>query len=49
MHLFPIKIVASQPQLLTGDERKERLENLADISNPELSTQIRAGIIHLLY
>jgi poly-gamma-glutamate synthesis protein (capsule biosynthesis protein) len=49
LRLFPIKITASQPELLTGDERKERLEALAKISNPELSDQIRAGVIHLLY
>jgi AmmeMemoRadiSam system protein B len=45
LHLFPTKIVESQPQLLVGDERQKRLDYLAEISPLELAEQIRQGVI----
>lgn len=47
LHLFPIKIDQSRPQLLTGDDRKQRLENLANISDQVFSAQIKKGVILL--
>lgn len=45
LHLFPIKIIQSQPELLTGDDRQKRLQVLADISDPSLKEQILTGTI----
>ncbi|MCC7356926.1 AmmeMemoRadiSam system protein B [Candidatus Uhrbacteria bacterium] len=45
LHLFPIKIDQSRPQLLTGDARKARLENLASISDSVLSSEIKKGVV----
>lgn len=45
MHLFPIQIDKSQPRLLTGDDRRLRLEYLASISQENLSFQIKNGVI----
>lgn len=45
LHLFPIKIIRSQPELLTGDDRQKRLQYLADISDPSLKGQILTGVI----
>lgn len=45
LHLFPIKIEKSQPRLLTGDERRARLEKLAKISDPGLKEEILKGLI----
>ncbi len=46
-HLFPVKIVASQPELLTGAERRTRLAKLAEISDPALAQQIKSGVIYI--
>lgn len=45
LHLFPIGIERSQPKLLTGQARTDRLEYLVDISDPSLSDAIRRGIL----
>ena len=47
LHLFPIKIDQSRPQLLTSDDRKQGLENLANISDQAISAQIKKGVILL--
>ncbi len=47
LHLFPIRIDQSRPQLLTGDDRKQRLDNLANISDQTISAQIKKGVILL--
>ena len=46
LHLFPISIKASQPEVLVGDLRNQRLEHLADISDPALRTQIENGVLY---
>lgn len=45
LYLFPIQIDQSVPHLLSGDDRRARLDHLADISNPALAEMIRRGII----
>ncbi len=45
MHLFPIAIRASQPRVLTGEERAQRLQHLAEISDPALTTSIESGVL----
>lgn len=47
LHLFPIKIEKSQPRLLTGVERADRLKKLAEISDPALNEQILEGTIRV--
>ncbi len=47
LKLFPIKIIKSQPMLLDGAERQVRLDRLAKISPPELSTAIAQGVLAL--
>jgi poly-gamma-glutamate synthesis protein (capsule biosynthesis protein) len=48
LHLFPIQITKSQPRLLTGTDRQTRLDYLASISDPSLSSQIKQGVIRLI-
>ncbi len=48
VYLFPIQINKSQPHLLTGLDRKARLDRLANISDSFLSDQIKSGIISTL-
>jgi poly-gamma-glutamate synthesis protein (capsule biosynthesis protein) len=45
MHLFPIGIRASQPRILTGEEREKRLRHLAEISDPQLTSSIESGVL----
>lgn len=45
LHLFPIRINKSRPELLTGSERQTRLDRLAEISDPGLTQGIKAGIV----
>ena len=45
--LHPIHIIASQPVLITGLERQDRLDRLASVSDPALSDAIRRGEIPL--
>lgn len=47
LHLFPIRIDLSRPQLLTGEERKQRLRELSSHSDTTLSSQIEKGVILL--
>lgn len=47
LHLFPIGIRKSRPVLLTGDERQERLDRLAEISDRALAEAIRSGVVHM--
>ena len=47
LHLFPVKITRSQPELLTGQERTDRLQHLASISDASLTTQIMQGVINI--
>lgn len=42
---MPFQIDESQPRLLEGEERAQRLEALAAISDPALAEQIRAGVL----
>jgi poly-gamma-glutamate synthesis protein (capsule biosynthesis protein) len=45
LHLFPISITESQPELLTGEERQARLNYLAEISDSTLDKHIKNGIV----
>lgn len=45
--LYPAFIQASQPYFLTGDERRNRLDALAAISDSSLQQDIRSGQIQL--
>ena len=45
LYLYPIRIEQSQPRLLTGQERKARLDKLAQISDISLSSAIKSGVI----
>lgn len=45
LHLFPIRINESQPELLTGEERQDRLDHLAEISDDNLKDKILSGVI----
>jgi len=47
LHLFPVKIANSQPALLTGKDRQARLDRLASISDKNLSSQIKQGVLYL--
>ncbi len=49
VHLFPIQIKQSQPHLLTGTDRQTRLDRLANISDSNLSDQIKSGILSITY
>lgn len=49
VHLFPIQIKQSQPHLLTGADRQTRLNRLANISDSNLSDQIKSGILSITY
>ena len=46
LHLFPISINLSQPEVLVGDRRSQRLAHLASISDPSLRTQIENGVLY---
>lgn len=43
--LHPLSIVASQPAVLTGEQKALRLEYLSEISDPELAGQVKEGMI----
>jgi len=45
MELFPLSIVRSQPEILTEDGRKKRLESIAEVSDATLREQISNGKI----
>jgi AmmeMemoRadiSam system protein B len=45
LHLFPISINLSQPQLLTGEDRDKRLKYLSSISDSSLDKMIQGGIV----
>ncbi|MFH1620981.1 MAG: CapA family protein [Patescibacteria group bacterium] len=47
LDLMPIKIINSQPELLTGTERQTRLDHLSEISDKTLAEQIEKGIVDL--
>ena len=48
LHLFPIKIEKSEPELVFGEERQERLNRLAEISDADLAEGIRSGRLDLV-
>jgi len=45
LHLFPVSIIKSQPELLSGTARDARLKHLADVSDSALREQILKGVI----
>ncbi|MDF1497219.1 MAG: CapA family protein [Patescibacteria group bacterium] len=47
VHLFPVQIIKSQPQILEGADRQTRLDRLANISHESLKEQIKSGTIKL--
>jgi len=47
LELFPIELTRSQPTVLSGAARDERLARLASISDPSLMQQILAGTLEL--
>lgn len=47
VHLYPIQLIESQPQILEGTDRQSRLDRLANISNESLKEQIKTGLLIL--
>jgi poly-gamma-glutamate synthesis protein (capsule biosynthesis protein) len=45
IELMPVSIIQSQPALLEGDAKTNRLNYLAGLSDPDLRDQVRAGKI----
>lgn len=45
IELFPLEIEKSQPELVAGADRKNRLNRLAEVSDEMLSSQIREGVL----
>ncbi|HVM90823.1 MAG TPA: CapA family protein [Verrucomicrobiae bacterium] len=45
IELMPVSIIQSQPALLEGDAKTKRLDYLANLSDPDLRDQVRAGKI----
>ena len=45
VYLMPIQITKSQPAILIGAERQDRLKRLAEISDKNLETQILDGVL----
>ncbi len=45
LHLYPIRIDKSRPRLLTGEDRRKRLQALSAASDGSLSPQIEKGVI----
>jgi poly-gamma-glutamate synthesis protein (capsule biosynthesis protein) len=45
IELMPVSIINSQPALLEGDAKAKRLDYLANLSDPDLRDQVRAGKI----
>ncbi|MBU2566487.1 AmmeMemoRadiSam system protein B [Patescibacteria group bacterium] len=45
VHLMPIQITKSQPAILVGLERQNRLNRLAEISDESIAEQIKSGIL----
>lgn len=43
--LHPLSIIASQPAVLSGIQKAERLEYLSEISDPSLAGQVKEGMI----
>ncbi|MCC7523056.1 CapA family protein [Candidatus Uhrbacteria bacterium] len=43
--LHPLSIVESQPAVLTGIQKTQRLEYVSEISDPELAGQVKEGMI----
>jgi hypothetical protein len=46
-HLFPVKILESQPQLMYQDEAGAYLEKIADASSEEIKTNIKNKTIEI--